>query len=203
MALMVALLSGGCQDVSPRQVSVLVLLFSIGVIIMSWPVVILLTLLARRVNLVRNRAVLLQYGVYVLIQVIIPLSLGFLRGGFSGGFINETIVVIIVAIQFQSIPYLLLVGGLLILLLPVRLLVWVPSFLLVPYYLMFGLVFLTNPKWPRMDVAWFFLLSLLWNVAIPIGAVILVVLLIRRRREGSLLYCSSGGEGKARGHRRA
>ena len=186
MALMVALLSGGCQDVSPRQVSVLVLLCSIGVIIMSWPVVILLTLLARRLNLVRNRAVLLQYGAYVLIQVIIPLSLALLRGGFSGGFINETIVVIIVFIQFQSIPYLLLVGVLLILFLPVRLLAWVPSFLLVPYYLMFGLVYVTNPKWPRMDVTWFFLIGLLCNVVIPIGVAILVVLLIRRRRrEGS------------------
>ena len=186
MALMVALLSGGCQDVSPKQVSGLVLLFSIGVIIMSWPVVILLTLLARRLNLVRNRAVLLQYGIYVLIQVIIPLSLGLLRGGFSGGFINETIVIIIVFIQFQSIPYLLLVGVLLILFLPVRLLAWVPSFLLVPYYLMFGLVYVTNPKWPRTDVTWFFLIGLLCNVAIPIGVVILVVLLIRRkRREGS------------------
>jgi len=127
---------------------------------------------------------LLQYGVYVLIQVIIPLSLGFLRGGFSGGF-NETIVVIIVFIQLQSIPYLLLVGGLLILVLPVRLLAWVPSFLLVPYYLMFGLVYVTNPKWPQMDIAWFFLIGLLWHVAIPIGVVTLVVLLIRKRREGS------------------
>ena len=123
----------------------------------------------------------------MLIQVIIPLSLGLLRGGFSGGFINETIVVIIVFIQFQSIPYLLLVGVLLILFLPVRLLAWVPSFLLVPYYLMFGLVYVTNPKWPRMDVTWFFLIGLLCNVAIPIGVVILVVLLIRRKKRLSAI----------------
>ena len=122
----------------------------------------------------------------MLIQVIIPLSLGLLRGGFSGGFINETIVVIIVFIQFQSIPYLLLVGVLLILFLPVRLLAWVPSFLLVPYYLMFGLVFLTNPKWPRMHESTVVLMSILSNVAILFGVVILAVLLIRRRRkEGS------------------
>lgn len=183
MTLMLALLSGGCQDVSPRQVSVLVLLFSIGVIIMSWPVVILMTLLARRLNLVRNRAVLLQYGAYVLIQVIIPLSLMLLREGFSGDL--DVTIIIIVFIQFQSIPYLLLVGSLLILFLPVRLLAWVPSFLLLPYYLMFALVYVTNPKWPRMDVTWFFLINLLYNVVIPIGVIILVVLLIRKRREGS------------------
>ena len=179
MALMVVLLSGGCEDISPKQVAGLFLSFSIGVIIMSWPVVILLTLLGRRLNLVRNRAVLLQYGVYVLIQVIISLSLGLLSGGFS------EIIIIIVFIQLQSIPYLLLIGGLLILVLPVRLLAWVPSFLLVPYYLMFGLVYVTNPKWPQMDIAWFFLIGLLWHVAIPIGVVTLVVLLIRKRREGS------------------
>ena len=193
MALMVALLSGGCQDVSPRQVSVLVLLFSIGVIIMSWPVVILLTLLARRLNLVRNRAVLLQYGAYVLIQVIIPLSLMLLREGFSGDL--DVTIVIILFIQFQSIPYLLLVGSLLILFLPVRLLAWVPSFLLLPYYLMFGLVYITNPKWPRMDVTWFFLIGLLCNVVIPIGVVILVVLLIRsRRREDKQVQRASQSE---------
>lgn len=183
MALMVVLLSGGCQDVSPRQVSVLVLLFSIGVIIMSWPVVILLTLLARRLNLVRNRVVLLQYGAYVLIQVIIPLSLMLLREGFRGDL--DVTIIIIVFLQLKSIPYLLLVGSLLILFLPARLLAWVPSFLLVPYYLTFGLVYVTNPKWPQMDTAWFFLIGLLWHVAIPIGVVTLVVLLIRKRREGS------------------
>ena len=195
MALMVVLLSGGCQDVSPKQVSALVLSCSIGVIILSWPVVILLTLLGRRLNLIRNRAVLLQYGVYVLIQVIIPLSLGFLRGGFSGGF-NETIVVIIVFIQLQSIPYLLLVGGLLILVLPVRLLAWVPSFLLVPHYLMFGLLYVTNPKWPQMDVTTFFLMSLLWHVAILFGVVTLVVLLIRRKMK-------NGGRKEKKANRKA
>ncbi len=179
MALMVVLLSGGCQDISPRDVSGLVLSCSIGVIILSWLVVILLTLLGRRLNLVRNRAVLLQYGVYVLIQVIISLSLGILSGGFS------EVIFIIVFIQLFSIPYLLLIGGLLILVLPVRLLAWVPSFLLVPHYLMFGLLYITNPKWPQMDVTTFFLMSILWHVAILFGVVTLVVLLIRRRREGS------------------
>jgi hypothetical protein len=181
MALMVVLLSGGCQDVSPKQVSAMVLSCSIGVITLSWPVVILLTLLGRRLNFVRNRAVLLQYGVYVLIQVIISLRLGLLRADL------DVSIFIILAIQLQSIPYLLLVGGLLILVLPVRLLAWVPSFLLVPHYLMFGLLYVTNPKWPQpqMDVAWFFLMGLLWNVAILFGVVTLVVLFIRRRREGS------------------
>ncbi len=179
MALMVILLSGGCQDVSTRQVSGMVLSCSIGLIILSWPVVILLTFLGRRLNLVRNRAILLQYGVYVLIQIIISLGLGILSAGFS------EVIDMIVLIQLQFIPYLLLVGGLLILLLPVRLLAWAPSFLLVPYYLMFGLVYVTNPKWPRMDVAWFFLIGLLWNVAIPIVVVSLFVLLIRKRKKGS------------------
>jgi len=82
MALMVVLLSGGCEDTSPKDLSGLVLSCSISFIILSWPLVILLTLLDRWLNLVRNRAVLLQYGVYVLIQVIISLSLGLLRGGF-------------------------------------------------------------------------------------------------------------------------
>jgi hypothetical protein len=135
--------------------------------------------MGRRLNLVRNRAILLQYGVYVLIQIIISLSLGILSAGFS------EVIDMIVLIQLQFIPYLLLVGGLLILLLPVRLLAWVPSFLLVPYYLMFGLVYVTNPKWPRMDVAWFFLIGLLWNVAIPIVVVSLFVLLNRKRKKGS------------------
>jgi len=177
MALMVVLLSGGCKDVSPKQVSGLVLSCSIGFIILSWPVVILLTLLGRRLNLVRNRAVLLQYGVYVLIQIIISLSLGLLRGGFS-----ETIF-IIVFIQLFSIPYLLLIGGLLILVLPVRLLPWVPSFLLVPHYLMFGLLYVTNTKLLE-DVNPLVLGNFLvqeWHVAIPVGVVVLVGLLIRRR----------------------
>jgi hypothetical protein len=190
MALMVALLSGGCQDVSVRQVSGMVLSCSIGFIILSWPVVILLTLLGRRLNLVRNRAVLLQYGVYVLIQIIISLSLGLLRADFGVS------IVIIVFIQLQSIPYLLLVGGLLILVLPVRLLAWVPSFLLVPHYLMFGLLYVTKPKWPQMDVTTFFLMSLLWHVAILFGVVTLVVLLIRRKMK-------NGGRKEKKANRKA
>jgi hypothetical protein len=175
MALMVVLLSGGCVDISPRDVSGLVLVGSIGFIILSWPVVILLTLLGRRLNLVRNRAVLLQYVVYVLIQVI--LSLGLLSGDFL------VAIIIIVFIQLQSIPYLLLVGGLLILVLPVRLLPWVPSFLLVPHYLMFGLHYVTNTKLLE-DVNPLVLGHFLvqeWYVAIPVGVVVLVGLLIRRR----------------------
>jgi len=109
MALMVVLLSGGCVDVSSKDLSGIGLCCSIGFIILSWPVIILLTLLGRRLNLVRNRTVLLQYVVYVLIQVIISLSLGLIRGGFI------EIIFIIVFIQLFSIPYLLLIGGLLIL----------------------------------------------------------------------------------------
>jgi hypothetical protein len=188
MALMVALLSGGCQDVSVRQVSGMVLSCSIGFIILSWPVVILLTLLGRRLNLVRNRAVLLQYGVYVLIQVI--LSLGLLRGDFLVS------IVIIVFIQLQSFPYLLLVGGFLILKLPIRLLPWVPSFLLVPHYFMFGLLYITNPKWPQMDETTVFLMTILWYVAILFGVVTLVVLLIRRRMK-------NGGRREKKANRKA
>lgn len=181
IVLMVVLLSGGCVDVSPKDISGIVLSCSIGFIILSWPVIILLTLLGRRLNLVRNRAVLLQYGVYVLIQVIISLNLGILRGGFI------EVIFIIVMIQLQSIPYLLLVGGLLILVLPVRLLAWVPSFLLLPHYLMFGLHYVTNAKCLE-DVNPFALVHFIspqWYVAIPVGVVILVGLFIRRRKEGS------------------
>ena len=187
MALMVLLLSGGCDNISAKDLSAMVLSCSIGVIILSWPVVILLTLLCRRLNLVRNRAVLMQYGVYVLIQIIISLSLVILRADL------DVSIIIIVFIQLQSIPYLLLVGGLLILLLPVRLLAWVPSFLLVPYYLQFGLLYVTNPK--RLVYGFGFLF---WPkyVAIPIGVVILVGLLIRRRMK-------NGGRREKKANRKA
>ncbi len=192
MALMVVLLSGGCTNITPKGLSAMVLSCSIGFIILSWPVVILLTLLGRRLNLVRNRAVLLQYGVYVLIQVIISLSMGLLSGGFS------EVIFIIVFIQLFSIPYLLLIGGLLILVLPVRLLAWVPSFLLVPHYLMFGLHYVTNAKLLE-DVNPFVLGHFLvqeWHVAIPVGVVILVGLLIRRRMK-------NGGRREKKANRKA
>jgi hypothetical protein len=51
---------------------------------------------------------------------------------------------------------------------------------------MFGLVYVTNPKWPRMDEATVFLIGIFSNVAILFAVVTRVVLLIRRkRREGS------------------
>jgi hypothetical protein len=91
-----------------------------------------------------------------------------------------------VFIQLQSIPYLLLVGGLLILVLPVRLLAWVPSFLLVPYYLMFGLLYVTNAKRLEdvfLNPAFFWVKFAVdqWYVSISFGVVTLVGLLIRRR----------------------
>jgi len=176
MALMVVLLSGGCT-ISPKEVSETVLAGSISIIILSWPVVILLTLLGRRLNLVRNRAVLLQYGVYLLIQVIISISMGFLYPD----------IFTIVVILSPNIPYLLLIGGLLILVLPVRLLAWVPSFLLLPHYLMFGLQYVTNsrrlenlsPAAITVNFIWH-----AWYLAIPVGVAIFVGLIIRRRMEG-------------------
>jgi hypothetical protein len=184
MALMVVLLSGGCGILqkSPREESGGILFWSIGVIILSWPVVILLTMLGRRLNLVRNRVLLLQYKVYLLIQVIISLSIWLLsadsnfRGDFSVIGIIIGIIIAIVIIQVFTLLYLLLTGGLLILVLPVRLLAWVPSFLLVPYYLLFGLYYVTN----EYVILHPLFLWTNWDVAIPFGVVILVGLLIRR-----------------------
>jgi hypothetical protein len=119
----------------------------------------------------------MQYAAYVLIQIIISLSLGLLRGDLVIS------VIIIVLFPLQFIPYMLIVGGLLILTLPARLLAWVPSFLILPYYLMFALVYATNPKWPRMNETTFFLISILSNVAVLFGIVLLVVLIIRKKRK--------------------
>lgn len=177
MTLMVVLLSGGCT-IMPREVSERILAGSIGIIILSWPVVILLTLLGRRLNLVRNRVVLLQYGVYLLIQVIISISMGYFYPD----------IITIVVILLLNIPYLLLIGGLLILVLPARLLPWVPSFLLLPHYLMFGLQYVTNsyrlenlsPAAIIFNFIWH-----AWFLAIPFGVAIFVGLFIRRRKERS------------------
>ena len=163
---------------STREASEIALAGSIGFIILSWLVVILLTLLGRRLNLVRNRAVLLQYGVYLLIQIIISISMGFLYPG----------IFPIVVVLMINIPYLLLIGGLLILVLPVRLLAWVPSFLLLPYYLMLGLQYVTNSTLVESlspNVIMFNFIWHAWFLAIPIGVAIFVGLLYRRKMESS------------------
>lgn len=188
MALMVVLLSGGCEidEISPKEESKIVLAIvlaaSIGVIISSWLVIILLTLLGRRLNLVRNRAVLLQYGVYLLIQIITSLSMGILEVDSFIIILSTVVVPLIVALV--AIPYLLLIGGLLILVLPLRLLAWVPSFLLLPHYLMFGLMYVTNDVRLR-DVESVTLMAKFavdqWYVVIPAGVAILVGLIFRRK----------------------
>jgi hypothetical protein len=48
---------------------------------------------------------------------------------------------------------------------------------------MFALVYVTNPKWPRMDETTFYLISILTNVAVLCGIVLLVVLIIRKKRK--------------------
>ncbi len=92
----------------------------------------------------------------------------------------------IVVILLVNIPYLLLIGGLLILVLPVRLLAWVPSFLLLPHYLMFGLQYVTNSRQlenlsPAAIMVNF--IGHAWFLAIPFGVAIFVGLIVRRRRE--------------------
>jgi hypothetical protein len=177
MTLMVVSLSGGCT-VMPRDVAEIELRGSIGLIILSWPVVLFFTLLGRRLNLVRSRVVLLQYGVYLLIQVIISISMGFFYPD----------IFAIVVILLVNIPYLLLIGGLLILVLPFRLLAWVPSFLLLPHYLMLGLQYVANstrlenlsPAAIMVNFIWH-----AWFLAIPFGVAIFVGLFIRRRKERS------------------
>jgi hypothetical protein len=181
MSLLVVLLSGGCEidEMSPDEESRIVLASSVGFIPLSWPVVILLTLLGRRFNLVRNRVVLLQYFFFVVIQIIISLRIGIWGDLFI-------VFLMLLAITLFAIPYLLLVGGLLILVLPVRLLPWVPSFLLLLHYLVYGLLFLTNNE-QMMSVNPVVLMAAfaveLWYVAMPVGVAIFVGLLIRRRRE--------------------
>ena len=179
MVLSVLLLSGGCdiEKKSPKDESAIDLFWSIGIIILSWPVVILLTLLGRRLNLVRNRMVLLQYGIFLLIQIFISLCLSVHIRDFnnSAGSSVLWIIFAIVIIQVLALPYLLLACGLLVLVLPVRLLAWLPSFLLVPYYLMFGLYYVTN----EYVIVHPLFLWTNWEVSIHLFWVILVALLIR------------------------
>lgn len=173
MALMAVLLSGGCDvESSPKDQAGGILLCSIGVIILSWPVVILLTLLGRRLNLVRNRVVLQQYGAYLLIQVVISLNLLHLSGDLTGN------IIAIVFIPLLCLPYLFLISGLLIFALPTRLLAWIPSFLLIPYYLMFTCVYLTDNN---VILTPFFLTAIFtakWYLPTLFG--VLILLLIRR-----------------------
>jgi heme/copper-type cytochrome/quinol oxidase subunit 2 len=61
---------------------------------------------------------------------------------------------------------------------------------------MFGLLYITNPKWPQMDETTVFLMTILWYVAILFGVVTLVVLLIRRRMK-------NGGRREKKANRKA
>ena len=169
--------AGGCEDLSPADEAAIVLITSLPMVILSWPVVVGLSLIGRRVNLVRNRAVLLQYALFIAIQVIILMA----------STADDSIFQVhlhIFAVLFTT-PYVLLATALLVLVLPARLLAWLPSFLLVPHYLMLAFQYVTNSQ-ATQSLHPFILVYLfstrLWYLAVPVAIALLVGLLIKRKR---------------------
>jgi hypothetical protein len=127
----------GCGGSSPREIGKYILISSIGMVILSIPIIMLMTWLAK-LGLGRSRIVWAQF----VGLTVISIGLCFYDGGdFSSDDLN-----VIAIIGVISIPYLLLVTSLAVIFIPKRVCKYLPILVITPHFAASCLLILTDSE---------------------------------------------------------
>lgn len=164
------LLITGCGGPTPSEIGEIGLCFSIGIVFLSWPIIVFLTWLTKRKNLATDGKVGIQYLLFFIVSIIIF--------WFCLGNVSELFLVSILAI-----PYLLFFT-LIFLFLPRRFLSYLPLFVLTPHFVMSALLYATNIEGSECLLPILFVIAF-WFFTIPVGVLLFIALLLRRREEVS------------------
>jgi hypothetical protein len=167
------LLITGCGGPTPSEIGEIGLCTSIGIVFLSWPIIVFLTWLTKRKNLVTDGKVGIQYLLFFIVSIIILIVFRF-----SLGHASELLLVSILAV-----PYLLFFT-LIFLFLPHRFLSYLPLFVLTPHFVMSALLYATNLEGSECLLPILFCIAF-WFFTIPVGVLLFIVLLLRRREEVS------------------
>jgi hypothetical protein len=128
----------GCGGPTPREIGEIELMISLSMVILSWPVIVLLARLAKRLNFVKNIVFSIQYAILVILCFVIIASLHIY-------YYDEALTIVGFG-AIVSIPYLLLSTTFLLTILPRNLLLYLPSFVLIPHLAMSALLYATDSE---------------------------------------------------------
>lgn len=181
------LLITGCTGPSPSEIGQIGLCSSIGIVILSWPIIVFLTWLTRRKNLATDRKAWIQYLIFFVVS-------GIMFWFWYGRFTELTFVSILADpyrcledfselffVSILAVPYLLFFTLIFLFLSP-RLLSYLPSFVLTPHFVISALLYATNLDGLEYLLPILFVIAF-WFFTIPVGVVLFIGLLLRRRRE--------------------
>ncbi|MHC4458260.1 MAG: hypothetical protein ACYS0I_14470 [Planctomycetota bacterium] len=167
------LLIAGCGGPTPSEIGEIGLCLSIGIVFLSWPIIVFLAWLTKRKNLATDGKVGIQYLLFFIASIIILIIFRFSLGDFSVLFVGPIL----------AVPYLLFFT-LIFLFLPRRFLSYLPLFVLAPHFVMSALLYATNQESLECLLPIIFVI-LFWFLTIPVGVILFIVLLLRRREEVS------------------
>jgi hypothetical protein len=137
VTLLLMLMVSGCTGPSPSDIGEGFLSLSIGTVILSIPIIMIMYWLAG-LDLARSKLV---WGQFVGLTII-SIGLFFYYGG--GSHPNDLFVTVVFSVI--SVPYLLLVTSLLVLCLPVRICKFLPMLVMALYFAASFLLVLTNSE---------------------------------------------------------
>lgn len=137
VTLLLLMTVSGCVGPSPSEIGKAVLMSSIGTVILSIPIIMLMAWLAK-LGLARSKIVWAQFVGMVFISV----GLYFYNGG---NFCSDDLQVIAI-ISIISVPYLLLVTSLAVLCIPKRVCKYLPILVITPHFAASFLLVLTNSE---------------------------------------------------------
>lgn len=137
VTLLLMMTISGCGGPSPSEIGEVALMSSIGILILSIPIIMLLAWLAS-LNLGRSKILWGQFVGLVLVSIGL-----FFRYG--GNLYSDTLWVIAV-IGVISVPYLLLVASLAVLFLPARVCRFLPILIMTPHFVINILLVITDSK---------------------------------------------------------
>ncbi len=168
-AIISLLFIGGCTGPDPWEIGEWGLIGSIGMVLVSCPIIIGLTWLTTDRNLIRLKRVWLQFGGFLLLSLVL-----FIWGHYDWEFAR--------IIPIVSLPYIFFITLLLdtvILLLGQDYYPYLPICILSPHFVMAALLYATNSK-SLLVLQPIILSCVLWYITIPASLCIFVALIIAR-----------------------
>jgi hypothetical protein len=170
VTLLLLLTVSGCGGPSASEMGEMFLFTSIGTVIFSIPIIMLLAWLGG-LGLVRNLIVWAQFAGLVVVSI----AFYFTYKGYNN---SENIRLIILA-SIISIPSLFIITSLEVLCLPIRIYKYLPVMVITPYYVMSYLLVITNSD--ELLVIFPTLLPIfLWYVTIPFLLWVIIYLIIKK-----------------------
>jgi hypothetical protein len=164
----------GCSGPSPREMALMQLEAALGMVIDSWFLIVLLTLMTKKLNLSKNLLFLMQFAFFIILYFIIYNQTYFQ--------FNEAIRLTTIG-AVVSIPYLLVLTTGFLTILPRSLLKYLPSFVLTPFFAMCGLLFFTESE-TILNLQPVVLTLIYWPATIAAVIFFSIILIVQRRYGG-------------------